>query len=137
MEHTEVVRLRRAVSKLARRLNGPATNANIPPAQASVLALVATRGTIPRADVAALEHVGDTVLDEAISALREAGLLIEPADPPAVLQVTPAGQAVEALIRAERTDIVARAAAHLTDEDRAHLDAAVAALERLATAATG
>lgn len=85
----------------------------------------------------ALEHVNAAVLDEAIAALRDQGLLTEPGDAPAVLRVTPAGKEVETRIRAERTDIVARAAAQLTDEDRALLDAAVAALERLATAATG
>ena len=136
MDSDEVVRLRRAIGRLARQFNTSATDGGLTPTQASVLGLVALRGPISLAELVRLEHINPTMLSRVVGKLDEAGLVTRTPDPDdlrsARLTVTPHGAEVHERIRRQRAESVARGADRLTRDEHAALVAGLSALERLA-----
>ena len=136
MDDDEAVRLRRAVLRIARRLNTSATAGGLTPTQASVLGLVVVRGPISVAELVRLEQINPTMLSRVIGKLDEAGLVVrtaDPADQRAVrLRGTRKGRTVYERIRIERALVVSAGTARLGVRDRDAITRALPALERLA-----
>ena len=129
-------RLRRAVSRIARRLNASATSEGLTPTQASVLGLIAGRGPTGLARLAELEGLNPTMLSRVVGALTDAGLIARNPDPSdlrvQLVTATPAGVAAHERIKSARAQIVSASAARLTTDQLAALLQALPALEGLA-----
>jgi DNA-binding MarR family transcriptional regulator len=135
----DAVRLRSAVSRLARQFNTPATDEGLTPTQASILGLVAHRGPVAPVELQRLEHINPTMLSRVVGRLEERGLVIRTPDPDDLrsirLTATDSGRDVQSRIKQQRSDVVSRAAERLSPEEHATLVQALTALERLADAA--
>ncbi|HEX3931808.1 MAG TPA: MarR family transcriptional regulator [Nocardioides sp.] len=141
MDAESVSRLRRAVVKLSRALNSPATAAGLTPTQASTLGLLANRGPMSLAALNDLEHLNPSMLSRVVTKLDSAGLIErhpDPADLRAVLvEATPRGETVSQTIRSQRTaDVLSRLPALDAAQVRA-ITEALPALEALAVALEG
>jgi DNA-binding MarR family transcriptional regulator len=136
VDDDDAVRLRRAVTKLARHFNASATDEHLTPTQASVLALVSVRGPVSLSELVRLEHLNPTMLSRVVAALVDAGLVLRTPDPEDLrsvrLSVTDDGRDRHLRIRGRRAEDVARWVSRLTDDARATLFAALPALEELA-----
>jgi DNA-binding MarR family transcriptional regulator len=134
----QAIRLRRAISMLARQLNTSATDEGLTPSQASVLALVANRGPISLGELARLEHINPTMLSRVVGRLDEMELVVRTPDPgdlrSASLTATDRGHEIHQRIRDQRGAAVSRGAARLGSREQAALTRALPALEQLATA---
>jgi DNA-binding MarR family transcriptional regulator len=135
----DAVRLRSAVTRLARQFNTPATDEGLTPTQASVLGLVAHRGPIALGELQRLEHINPTMLSRVVGRLEDLGLVTRTPDPADLrsvrLTATDPGRDVQGRIKQQRSDVVSRAAQQLTTQDHEILVQALIALERLADAA--
>lgn len=138
IDATSASRLRRAVSRISRELNEPATDAGLTPTQASVLAVVAGRGPLRLQELAAVERINPTMLSRVIGKLDKARYLARAASPDdqraVVVTATARGVRVNERIRAKRTAELSACVATLSDEHAASLAGAVEALEALADA---
>lgn len=136
MEIDDATRLRRAVTRLARRFNVAADAVGLTPTQASILGLVAGRGPIGVGALAQLEYLHPSVLSRIVSRLDELGLITRTPDPndlrAAVLEATPRGRSTNEQIVEQRSRAVVAGAATLTSSEVAALRRALPALERLA-----
>jgi DNA-binding MarR family transcriptional regulator len=136
MDADEVVRLRRAIGRLARQFNTSATDGGLTPTQASVLGLVAVHGPLSLAELVRLEHINPTMLSRVVGKLDEAGLITRTPDPDdlrsAALSATRRGKQLHQRIRDQRAAAVSRAADRLPLKDQAALVRALPALEQLA-----
>jgi DNA-binding MarR family transcriptional regulator len=139
MDADDAVRLRSAVSRLARQFNTPATDEGLTPTQASILGLVAYWGPVGPAELQRLEHINPTMLSRVVGRLEERGLVTRTPDPDDLrsirLTATDSGREAQSRIKQQRSDVVSRAAERLSAEDHATLVLALTALERLADAA--
>lgn len=136
MDADEAVRLRRAVTRLARSLNSPATDENLTPTQASVLGIVARRGPLPSAEVVKVDNLNPTMVSRVVSALVERGLMERTADPAdaraVLLSVTAAGRSVSQRVKNQRARVIRSRSDALTPEQHTALLLALPALEALA-----
>jgi DNA-binding MarR family transcriptional regulator len=136
MNTDEAVRLRRAISKLARHFNTSATDEGLTPTQASVLGLVASRGPVSLADLVQYEHINPTMLSRVVGKLDTAGLIVRTQDPDDLrsvsLTATDAGRATHHRIRTQRAATVSRSAESLSASEQRSIVSALPALERLA-----
>jgi DNA-binding MarR family transcriptional regulator len=128
-------RLRTAVGRLSRRLRATAAGTGLTPTQISVLFTVVRRGPVGLSELARLEDLNPTMLSRVLAQLVEGGLLTRTPDPAdrraMVAEATAAGVALRRDIQRERADALGKELERLGAEDRAALDAAVGALERL------
>lgn len=133
-------RLRAAVGKLGRLLRriDASSGVDLTPTRVAVLLTADRRGPIRIAEIAEREGLNPTLLSRTIAHLSAAGLIERSADPEdrrsAWVTVTAAGAAAAERIRDQRTVAVREAIADLNPTDRALIDAALPALERLADA---
>jgi DNA-binding MarR family transcriptional regulator len=138
MDAESVSRLRRAVAKLSRALNSPATAAGLTPTQASALGLLANRGPMSLVALNELEHLNPTMLSRVVGKLDAAGLIerhADPADLRAVLvEATSLGEEVSEKIRSQRTSAVDACLSALDGTQVRAIVKALPALEVLATA---
>lgn len=136
MDADEVVRLRRAINRLARQFNTSATDESLTPTQASVLGLIAARGPVGLPELVKLEHINPTMLSRVVGKLADDGLISRTPDPDDLRSVTvallPPGRAVHERIKAQRAGAVSKAARALPQREHAALIAALGALEHLA-----
>lgn len=138
MDDDGVIRLRRAISWLARQLNTSSTDAGLTPSQASVLSLVARRGPLSLAELNELEALNPTMLSRVVSKLQSMDLIERTPDPAdmrsASVSATEAGRRLDQQIKAERAVAVKRCLEQLTADQEGQLEAAIPALEELARA---
>jgi DNA-binding MarR family transcriptional regulator len=136
MDADEVVRLRRAIGRLARQFNTSATDEGLTPTQASVLGLVAGHGPVGLPDLVRLEHINPTMLSRVVGKLDEDGLVTRTPDPDdlrsVTLELTARGRTVQDRIKAQRAEAVSVAARTLPAAEHAALIAALDALDHLA-----
>ncbi|MEU5841210.1 MarR family transcriptional regulator [Rhodococcus sp. NPDC047139] len=128
----DVHRLRIAIGRISRRMGIFASEEGLTRSQSALLATVARHETIGVRELAEIEGLNPTMCSRMVSKLDEAGLLSRSsdADDKRVVRVhiTPAGAALSAQLRAQRTALFAR---HLADLSEHHLDALHAALPAL------
>lgn len=131
-------RLRAVIGRLSRRLRPTtaAVAAGLTPTKISVLLHVARVGRVRLSDLSDEEGINPTMMSRVIAALTEAGLIERVSDPgdrrAAVVEVTARGRKLAERIRRERTDALNLALEGLDENDRAQVEAALPALERLA-----
>ena len=134
-EQTELAaRLRLVVGRLHRRIRIDGRE-SIPPLQLSALATLEQYGPLRLSELARREAVTAPTMSRVLAALDEQGLVIRSPDPndargvQIVLSEDGAARLDE--VRNHRTALVARRLARLGDEQRAHILAAIPALESL------
>jgi DNA-binding MarR family transcriptional regulator len=136
MDPELVSRLRRVIGRLARQLNATATGEGLTPTQASVLGLIAGKGPLGLAELAACEGLNPTMLSRVVRKLDEEGLvrkLPNPADLRAVqVEITPAGSLVHERVRTLRTEVVSDCLERMREGTVSELFQALPALESLA-----
>jgi DNA-binding MarR family transcriptional regulator len=131
-------RLRAVIGRLSRRLRptAAAVAAGLTPTKISVLLHVARAGRIRLSELSDGEGINPTMMSRVIAALAEGGLVERVSDPgdrrAAFVEVTKAGNKLAERIRRERTDALNEALDGLDEQERAHIEAALPALERLA-----
>jgi DNA-binding MarR family transcriptional regulator len=131
-------RLRAVIGRLSRRLRPTAAlvAAGLTPTKTSVLLHVARAGRIRLSELSESEGINPTMLSRVVADFAEQGLLERVSDPgdrrAALVEVTPAGRRLAERIRRERTDALNLALEGLDEHDRAQIEAALPALERLA-----
>ncbi|MDE3133062.1 MAG: MarR family transcriptional regulator [Acidobacteriota bacterium] len=131
-------RLRIVFGRLSRLLRPTEAGlaADLTPTRAAVLLNTVRNGPIRLAEIADQEGLNPTLLSRTVAHLSQSGLVTRSADAAdrrsAWLEATAAGRELAAEIRAQRTHAVEVALAALSPEDRALIEAAVPALERLA-----
>jgi DNA-binding MarR family transcriptional regulator len=130
-----VVRLRRAIQRLARQLNASATDEGLTPSQASVLALIVGHAPVTPSELARLEGLNPTMLSRVVGKLEDAGLVRRTPAPQdlrsATVSSTPAGRRRHERIKRQRSAVVSRCVARLPARDQQALTAALPALEQL------
>jgi DNA-binding MarR family transcriptional regulator len=135
MDDEGAIRLRRAITRLARQLNASATGEGLSPSQASVLALVVARGPLPIAELTELEGLNPTMLSRVVGKLDAMGLvrrLPGPADlRTASVAPTPAGRRSDQRVKARRETVVSAAMDRLNPAQEKAITAALPALEAL------
>jgi DNA-binding MarR family transcriptional regulator len=138
IDATSASRLRRAVGRISRELNEPATAAGLTPTQASVLAVVTSRGPLRLQDLVGLEQINPTMLSRVIGKLDTLGYVrrapSEADQRVIVVTATPSGGRVNRRIRAQRTAVLTECVATLSARQAAMLANSVDALEALANA---
>lgn len=131
-------RLRAVLGTLSRRLRPApaAVAAGLTPTKISVLLHVCRVGKIRLSELSETEQINPTMMSRVIANLAEAGLVERGSDPndrrAAFVESTPAGRALAERIRSERTDALNLALDGLDELERAQIEAALPALERLA-----
>jgi DNA-binding MarR family transcriptional regulator len=131
-----VVRLRRAIVRLARSFNASAASEDLSPSQASVLAVVGARGPLGLAELSRVEGINPTMLSRIVTKLDGQGLIQRRADPAdqraALIEATDSGRRTSERIREARSTAVTRILDRLPGETSASLLEALPALEALA-----
>jgi DNA-binding MarR family transcriptional regulator len=131
-------RLRMVFGRLARALRPTEASiaAELTPTRVAVLLTTVTQGPIRLAQVAEAEGLNPTLLSRTVANLADAGLLTRTPDPvdrrSAWLEATEQGRDLAEAIRSQRTQAVEDALAGLPEADRAKIESALPALERLA-----
>ena len=127
-------RLRLAVGRLNRRIRVD-SGAALPPLQTSVLATLEDQAPLRLSELARREAVTPPTMSRVLAALDDAGLLVRTPDPQdarsALINLSEAGHDAIRRIRTERTASIAQRLDRLDAEQRAALEAALPALERL------
>jgi DNA-binding MarR family transcriptional regulator len=136
MDDDAAIRLRRAITRLARQLNTSSTGAGLTPSQASVLALIVARGPIGLSELGELEGLNPTMLSRVISRLQEMGLIERIPDPAdlrsASVVSSAAGRKVDRQVKARRAAAVSRCLDQMPPRQVTALTDALPALEELA-----
>jgi len=133
-------RLRSVVGRLTRLLRATEAglDADLTPTKTAVLMHAVRDRRVRIADVAHEHGMNPTLLSRTVANLSEAGLIKRTPDPDdrraGWLEPTPAGIRLIERIRKQRTAAVEAGLARVSGEDRATLEAALPALERLAEA---
>jgi DNA-binding MarR family transcriptional regulator len=131
-------RLRMVFGRLARALRPTEAGiaAELTPTRVAVLLTTVSQGPVRLAQVAEAEGLNPTLLSRTVANLADAGLLTRTPDPvdrrSAWLEATDQGRDLAEAIRAQRTHAVEAALAALPQDDRAKIESALPALERLA-----
>ena len=135
MDADSVIRLRRVVLGLARRLNAASVGEGLTPAQASVLAVVISRGPLGLAELSEIEGLNPTMLSRVVGKLDSVGLVRRRRDPDdfraVLVEVTLDGEDTWQRISAERAKVISKCVACLPAEQEMALAAALPALETL------
>jgi DNA-binding MarR family transcriptional regulator len=135
MDEETVIRLRRAVSRLARQLNAASVGEGLTPTQASVLGIVTRCGPLGLTELTEIEGLNPTMLSRVVGKLDSFGLIRRLRDPDdfraARVEVTPEGERANQRIAAQRAVILAERVADLPPEQEAALIAALPTLENL------
>lgn len=128
--------LRTAVMRTSRRLRVEATGDVITPGQYTVLAQLNANGPQTLRTLAEREHVQAPSMTRIVNALTEQGFVTRTAHPNDGRQIqvgiTPAGEAVLAEAREQRTAWLAQRVAGLSDEDRQILSRAAHIMQEMA-----
>lgn len=136
MDEDSVIRLRRAVLRLARQLNAASIGEGLTPTQASVLGIVTRRGPLGLTELTEIEGLNPTMLSRVVGKLDSFGLIRRLRDPDdfraARVEVTPEGRDTSQRIAAQRAAILSERLAGLPPEQESALVAALPALENLA-----
>jgi DNA-binding MarR family transcriptional regulator len=136
MDEDSVIRLRRAVLRVARQLNAASVGEGLTPTQASVLGLITRRGPLGLTELSEIEGLNPTMLSRVVGKLDSFGLIRRLRDPDdfraARVEVTPEGKQANQRIAAERAAILSESVAGLPPEQADALVAALPALENLA-----
>ena len=136
MDEDSVIRLRRAVLRLARQLNAASIGEGLTPTQASVLGIVTRRGPLGLTELTEIEGLNPTMLSRVVGKLDSFGLIRRLRDPDdfraARVEVTPEGRETSQRIAAQRAAILSERLAGLPPEQESALVAALPALENLA-----
>jgi DNA-binding MarR family transcriptional regulator len=126
------------IARVSRRLRPTkaALEAGLTPTRGVVLQTVSRRGPMRLSELAESEGINPTMLSRVTADLVEAGLLERLNDEgdrrAAWAKSTVAGRRLAERIRRERTDAVSLALERLSDDERALIERALPALERLA-----
>lgn len=135
MNEDDAARLRRAINRLARAFNAPATSEGLTPTQASVLGLAVTRGPLAVSAMIEAQRLNPSVLSRVMGRLESSGLLHRTAgssDQRTVwVEATVAGRRIYERIMAQRSALVLEHVAQLTSRQADELTHAVTALEAL------
>ena len=127
-------RLRLAVGRLNRRIRVD-SGAALPPLQTSVLATLEDQAPLRLSELARREAVTPPTMSRVLAALDDAELLVRTPDPndarSALIHLSEAGHEAIRRIRTERTASIAQRLDRLDPQQRAALEAALPALERL------
>jgi DNA-binding MarR family transcriptional regulator len=136
LDDDQVIRLRNAVMRTARRLRAAAAEEGLTPAQSGVLATLVREGPMRAGDLAAAESLNPTMLSRVLAHLEEAGLIERAPDAAdarsTVARATTAGKRLIGRLRARRAAVLRDRLADLPAEQVAALAAALPALEALA-----
>jgi DNA-binding MarR family transcriptional regulator len=136
MDTGGVMRLRCAILGLARRLDTPSIQEGLSPAQASVLAVIVSRGPLGVSELSAIEGLDPARVSGVVSNLETFGLVRREPDPGddrgVRVEGTPAGEATWRLIGAEQAELIAELLACLSVPEQRILAAAMPALGQLA-----
>lgn len=128
--------LRTAVMRTSRRLRVEATGDVITPGQYTVLAQLNADGAQTLRTLAEREHVQAPSMTRIVNALTDQGFVTRTAHPDDGRQVqvgiTPAGEAVLAEAREQRTAWLAQRVAGLSDDDREILSRAAHIMQEMA-----
>jgi DNA-binding MarR family transcriptional regulator len=128
--------LRTAVMRTSRRLRVEATGDVITPGQYTVLAQLNGGGPQTLRELAEREHVQAPSMTRIVNALTEQGFVTRSAHPldgrQVQVRITPAGEAILAEAREQRTAWLAQRVAVLSDEDRRTLSRAARIMQQLA-----
>lgn len=139
MNENDADRLRRAIDRLGRAFNAPATSEGLTPTQASVLGMVISRGPLAVSAVIEAQRLNPSVLSRVIGKLDNAGLLRRgtgPHDQRTVwVEATADGRRAYRRIKAQRSALILKHAARLTTGQADSITHAIAALEALADVA--
>jgi len=135
MDDPEVAaRLRLSATRLARRLRQEA-GSGLTPSQLSALAAVHNGGPLTLGALAEHERVAPPSITKCVAKLEADGLLERTADPAdrrvSRVSTTKAGEALIAETRRRKTTWLTSRLRELSHEDRAHLAAALDALDNL------
>lgn len=132
-DHETAARLRRAVTRLNRRLRASALG-GISPAQASMLASVENLENPTLGDLAIAEQVQPPSVTRLVQAMEEAGLVICAPDPDdrrsTRVSVTPLGRRELGTIRHRKTEFLERTLLTLSRAERARVQELVSLLEK-------
>lgn len=136
MDENDADRLRRAIGRLARAFNAPATGEGLTPTQASVLGMVVARGPLAVSALIEAQRLNPSVLSRVIGKLENAGLLRRDTglnDQRTVwVEATADGRRAYERIKAQRSALVLQHAARLTTGQADSITHAIVALEALA-----
>ena len=132
-----VARLRLIVARLYRQMAQASDDLNLTYAQLSALARVQEYGPLRLGELAAREQVAAPTLTRTLRPLAAAGLLSKESDPldgrSLLVRITDDGTDLLGRIRRERSELLARRMARLTEEQNRTLMAALPVLELLLT----
>lgn len=132
----DVARLRVALARSARWLERQSAEDELTRTQLSVLGAVVRSGPVRLGELAESEGVHPTMLSRVVAKLDDAGLLHRATDPEdrraATVAATEAGRAQHLRMRDARSRLLTARLDELDPADRAHLAAALPALEALA-----
>jgi DNA-binding MarR family transcriptional regulator len=135
MDDDGAIRLRRAISWLARQLNASSTGVGLTPSQSSVLSIIVARGPLSLGELTELEALNPTMLSRVVSKLQSMGLIDRIPDPAdlrsASVAATDEGRSIDRQVKAERAAAVARCLEELSPDQEQALAAAIPALEEL------
>jgi DNA-binding MarR family transcriptional regulator len=129
-------RLRLVLGRLVRRIRAEGGGAGLTLTQVSTLASVERLGPVRLTDLAEHEGIAPPTLTRLAASLHDAGYVARETDPAdrrsSFVSITPAGSRLLARLRADRTAVLARRLAGLTEQETAQLRSALAVLEKLA-----
>ena len=135
-DNDDVIRLRVALTRIARLLDRQSQGASLTRTQASVLATVVRLGSVRLSELADVEGVNPTMLSRIVAKLEDRGLLHRNPDPDdrraARVECTGVGRAEHLRLRAERTQLLRARLATMPGPHATELLAALPALESLA-----
>jgi DNA-binding MarR family transcriptional regulator len=129
-------RLRIAVGRLSRRLRPTLAAGALTPTEVDLLVAAERRGPVRMSELAAFAGLNPTMLSRIIPKLEAAKLILRLADPTdrraCLVEASPEGERLLALIRAERNDALSELLESLAFADRQALADALPVLEQLA-----
>jgi DNA-binding MarR family transcriptional regulator len=140
LENETAGQLRIAVGRLARLLRATdgGVDAGMTPTASAVLFNVVRAGRVRLAEVAEQQGMNPTLLSRTVAKLAAGGLVKRTPDTDdrraGWLEPTAAGIRLAERIRRQRTAAIEAGLSRMSDEDRATLEGALPALERLAEA---
>ena len=138
MDDEGAIRLRRAITMLARRLNSSSTGEGLTPSQASLLGLVVAKGPLTISELTELEGLNPTMVSRVVGKLDSMGLIRRTPDPSdlrsASVETTREGRRSDHRVKARRAAVVSEAVDRLTPAQEKVILAALPALEALTSA---